>query len=97
MSESASRPDTASPSVPEQTEQPAAIADAPSKAASKQGKPRQLLGMKGADSGETSIWKIRLQLMKPITWVPLIWGVVCGAASSGRYVWSLESVLIAAA
>ncbi|MEM6591695.1 MAG: chlorophyll synthase ChlG [Cyanobacteria bacterium P01_C01_bin.73] len=73
------------------------MADAPSKAASKQGKTRQLLGMKGADSGETSIWKIRLQLMKPITWVPLIWGVVCGAASSGRYVWSLESVLIAAA
>jgi chlorophyll synthase len=35
--------------------------------------------------------------MKPITWIPLIWGVVCGAASSGRYVWSLESGLIAAA
>ena len=43
---------------------------------------RQLWGMKGASSGETNIWKIRLQLMKPITWVPLIWGVVCGAASS---------------
>ena len=60
-------------------------------------KARQLLGMKGAASGETNIWKIRLQLMKPITWIPLIWGVVCGAASSGNYVWSLESVLIAAA
>lgn len=58
---------------------------------------RQLLGMKGAKSGETSIWKIRLQLMKPITWIPLIWGVVCGAASSGNYRWSLEDVLIAAA
>lgn len=58
---------------------------------------RQLLGMKGAKSGETSIWKIRLQLMKPITWIPLIWGVVCGAASSGNYRWSLEHVLIAAA
>ncbi|MBW4482827.1 MAG: chlorophyll synthase ChlG [Tildeniella torsiva UHER 1998/13D] len=58
---------------------------------------RQLLGMKGAKSGETSIWKIRLQLMKPITWIPLIWGVVCGAASSGNYRWSLEYVLIAAA
>jgi len=58
---------------------------------------RQLLGMKGARSGETSIWKIRLQLMKPITWIPLIWGVVCGAASSGNYRWSLEYVLIAAA
>ncbi|MDY6939584.1 MAG: chlorophyll synthase ChlG [Cyanobacteriota bacterium] len=60
-------------------------------------KARQLLGMKGAVSGETNIWKIRLQLMKPITWIPLIWGVVCGAASSGHYVWNLENVLIAAA
>lgn len=58
---------------------------------------RQLLGMKGAKSGETSIWKIRLQLMKPITWIPLIWGVVCGAASSGNYTWTLENVLISAA
>ena len=58
---------------------------------------RQLLGMKGAKSGEKSIWKIRLQLMKPITWVPLIWGVVCGAASSGGYRWNLECVLVAAA
>lgn len=58
---------------------------------------RQLLGMKGAKSGETSIWKIRLQLMKPITWIPLIWGVLCGAASSGRFVWTLENVLAAAA
>ncbi|NJL00991.1 MAG: chlorophyll synthase ChlG [Spirulinaceae cyanobacterium SM2_1_0] len=53
-------------------------------------KARQLLGMKGAASGETNIWKIRLQLMKPITWIPLIWGVVCGAASSGGYTWGLE-------
>ena len=56
-------------------------------------KARQLLGMKGAASGETSIWKIRLQLMKPITWIPLIWGVVCGAASSGEYTWTPENVL----
>lgn len=34
---------------------------------------RQLLGMKGA-SEETNIWKIRVQLTKPVTWVPLIWG-----------------------
>ncbi|HLO47955.1 MAG TPA: chlorophyll synthase ChlG, partial [Kamptonema sp.] len=60
-------------------------------------KTRQLLGMKGAASGEKSIWKIRLQLMKPITWIPLIWGVVCGAASSGNYTWTLENVLVAAA
>lgn len=56
-------------------------------------KARQLLGMKGAASGETNLWKIRLQLMKPITWIPLIWGVVCGAASSGGYVWGVEDFL----
>ena len=33
----------------------------------------QLLGMKGAGA-ETNKWKIRLQLTKPVTWVPLIWG-----------------------
>ncbi|PSB00682.1 chlorophyll synthase ChlG [Merismopedia glauca] len=60
-------------------------------------KTRQLLGMKGAAEGESSIWKIRLQLMKPITWIPLIWGVVCGAASSGEYTWSIENVAKAAA
>ncbi len=36
----------------------------------------QLLGMKGADM-ETDIWKIRVQLMKPVTWIPLIWGALC--------------------
>lgn len=56
-------------------------------------KARQLLGMKGAQSGETSLWKIRIQLMKPITWIPLIWGVVCGAAASGNYHWTLENFL----
>lgn len=79
--------------LPQPTPTPEAIA--PESTGS--GKARQLLGMKGADAGETSIWKIRLQLMKPITWIPLIWGVVCGAASSGGYVWSLEHVLVAAA
>ncbi|MBN3891016.1 MULTISPECIES: chlorophyll synthase ChlG [unclassified Nostoc] len=61
--------------------------------ADRNAKTRQLLGMKGASAGETSIWKIRLQLMKPITWIPLIWGVICGAASSGNYTWTLENVL----
>lgn len=55
-------------------------------------KARQLLGMKGASQAK-NIWQIRLQLMKPITWIPLIWGVVCGAASSGGYVWNLENFL----
>lgn len=60
-------------------------------------KAKQLLGMKGAASGETSIWKIRLQLMKPVTWIPLMWGVICGAASSGGYTWTLENILKVAA
>ncbi|HIK54106.1 MAG TPA: chlorophyll synthase ChlG [Synechococcales cyanobacterium M55_K2018_004] len=68
-----------------------------SEVADRGAKARQLLGMKGAETGDTNIWKIRLQLMKPITWIPLIWGVLCGAASSGHYTWTLENVLIAAA
>lgn len=67
--------------------------DRPSETAAGGSKARQMLGMKGAASGETSVWKLRLQLMKPITWIPLIWGVVCGAASSGGYVWGLEDGL----
>ena len=55
------------------------------------GAARQLLGMKGA-SGTSSIWKIRLQLMKPVTWIPLIWGVLCGAAASGNFHWTLPEV-----
>lgn len=47
---------------------------------------RQLLGVRGA-SQETNIWKIRLQLTKPVTWIPLLWGVMCGAAASGNYHW----------
>lgn len=78
-----------------QTPSPA-NSDAP-KPEVKGSKARQLMGMKGAQSGETNVWKIRLQLMKPITWIPLIWGVVCGAASSGSYTWTLENVLMAAA
>ena len=58
---------------------------------------RQMLGMRGADYKETSIWKIRLQLMKPITWVPLVWGVVCGAAASGNFSWTIENILLAIA
>ncbi len=57
---------------------------------------RQILGIKGA-AGTTNIWKLRLQLMKPITWIPLIWGVMCGAAASGNYQWRLDHVLAAAA
>ncbi|KAF2306418.1 hypothetical protein GH714_017844 [Hevea brasiliensis] len=37
-------------------------------------------------------WKIRLQLTKPVTWPPLVWGVICGAAASGNFQWNLEDV-----
>ncbi len=53
--------------------------------------------MKGADVKTTALWKIHLQLMKPITWIPLMWGVVCGAASSGGYRWTWEHFLVALA
>ncbi|MGK7907588.1 MAG: chlorophyll synthase ChlG [Synechococcus sp.] len=49
---------------------------------------RQMLGMKGADVSERSVWQLHLQLMKPVTWIPLMWGVICGAASSGGYSWT---------
>ena len=42
------------------------------------------MGIKGA-SETKNIWAIRLQLCKPVTWIPLIWGVACGAAASGNY------------
>ncbi len=54
--------------------------------------PKQLLGIKGA-SETSNIWKLRLQLMKPITWIPLIWGVICGAAASGNFIWSFNNLL----
>jgi chlorophyll synthase len=76
---------------------PEASTEPVSAASSKGARARQMLGMKGAEHKETSIWKLRLQLMKPITWIPLIWGVVCGAASSGHYTWTIENVLISAA
>ena len=56
------------------------------------GAARQMLGMKGA-STTSNIWKIRLQLMKPVTWIPLIWGVLCGAAASGHFHWRPADVL----
>ncbi|CAN1134257.1 Chlorophyll synthase, chloroplastic [Linum perenne] len=51
----------------------------------------QLLGIRGA-APETNKWKIRLQLTKPVTWPPLVCGVVCGAAASGNFHWTLEDV-----
>ncbi|KAI8538727.1 hypothetical protein RHMOL_Rhmol09G0126600 [Rhododendron molle] len=51
----------------------------------------QILGIKGAKQ-EKDIWKIRVQLTKPVTWPPLVWGVVCGAAASGNFHWTVEDV-----
>ncbi|KAK1311953.1 hypothetical protein QJS10_CPA07g01137 [Acorus calamus] len=51
----------------------------------------QLLGIKGAKR-ETDKWKVRLQLTKPVTWPPLVCGVVCGAAASGNFHWNIEDV-----
>ncbi|WVZ08181.1 hypothetical protein V8G54_021527 [Vigna mungo] len=65
---------------------------APNTAPSKDGSSlNQLLGIKGA-AQETNKWKIRLQLTKPVTWPPLVWGVVCGAAASGNFHWNFEDV-----
>jgi len=52
---------------------------------------RQLLGMREASRGQ-NIWVIRLQLMKPITWIPLIWGVLCGVAASGQFHWRWDTM-----
>ncbi|KAG6437071.1 hypothetical protein SASPL_101980 [Salvia splendens] len=66
----------------------------------------QILGIKGAKQETVSLfmsygfiefdtedkWKIRVQLMKPVTWPPLVWGVVCGAAASGNFHWTPEDV-----
>ncbi|MEM9162068.1 MAG: chlorophyll synthase ChlG [Cyanobacteria bacterium P01_F01_bin.4] len=79
---------------PSQTELPPSSGPTAEETANRSGKARQLLGMKGADTGETSVWKIHLQLMKPVTWIPLMWGVLCGAASSGHFTWSVNSVLM---
>jgi len=67
------------------------LTNSPNPEASSGSAARQLLGMKGA-SGTSNIWKIRLQLMKPVTWIPLIWGVLCGAAASGNFHWTLPEV-----
>ena len=70
---------------------PPAVLAAGKNGEEKDGGARQLLGMKGASDTDDK-WKIRLQLMKPVTWVPLIWGVLCGAAASGEFTWTAENV-----
>ncbi len=61
--------------------------------AESQAQVRQMLGMKGAQVQNLPKWRLRLQLMKPITWIPLMWGVLCGSASSGGFQWRWEDIL----
>ena len=35
-------------------------------------------------------WKVMVQLTKPGTWIPVVWGVLCGAAASGNFHWTKE-------
>ncbi|CAJ1354948.1 unnamed protein product [Effrenium voratum] len=56
--------------------------------AEEKGALQQLLGMKGAgETDDTPLWKIRLQLCKPVTWPPLIFGVIAGVCASGNFDW----------
>jgi hypothetical protein len=60
---------------------------------------RQMLGMKGA-AEETDLFKIRVQLTKPVTWVPLIWGALsggCRGCTRGHAVARMRSRMLAAA
>ncbi|CAK9140006.1 unnamed protein product, partial [Ilex paraguariensis] len=58
-------------------------ATAPDKAPASSGSSiKQILDIQGAKQ-ETDKWKIRVQLTKPVTRPPLVWGIVCGAAASG--------------
>mmetsp|Transcript_1003 Transcript_1003/g.2232 ORF Transcript_1003/g.2232 Transcript_1003/m.2232 type:complete len:455 (+) Transcript_1003:37-1401(+) len=52
-----------------------------------EGKVQQLIGMKGASDEDVPLWKIRLQLCKPVTWPPLLFGVVAGTCASGNFDW----------
>jgi chlorophyll/bacteriochlorophyll a synthase len=84
-----SPPPESNPTVSAELPTPAASSDTSSAGGSSA---RQLLGMKGA-AQSSNLWAIRLQLMKPVTWVPLVWGVVCGAAASGQFRWTPAEVL----
>jgi len=47
--------------------------------------------MKGASNEDVPLWRIRLQLCKPVTWPPLLFGVVAGTCASGNFDWSNAS------
>ena len=57
----------------------------------------QLHTVRPTEQPETSVqaddWRIYLSLMKPITWVPVVWSFWCGAVGSGGLVWSGDALL----
>ena len=49
---------------------------------------QQLLGFRQTEATEElPKWKVMVQLTKPGTWIPVVWGVLCGAAASGNFHW----------
>ena len=44
-------------------------------------------------TGWRNNWRVCLSLMKPITWVPVVWSFWCGAVGGGGLVWSGEAML----
>jgi 4-hydroxybenzoate polyprenyltransferase len=53
----------------------------------------QLFGMKGAVHSSKEKWKLRLQLMKPAAWAPLMLSVCYGISASGQFSWEAEQLL----
>lgn len=52
------------------------------------GRAQQLLGFRQAEGADkASKLELQIQLMKPGTWIPVCWGVICGAAASGNFQW----------
>jgi len=53
----------------------------------------QLFGMKGAVHSSQEKWKLRLQLMKPAAWAPLMVSVCYGISASGQFQWEPMELL----
>ncbi len=56
-----------------------------------------ILTTSGGEAETTVPWrttfKLYLSLMKPITWVPVVWSFWCGAVGGGGLVWSMEAMM----
>lgn len=53
----------------------------------------QILGIRGGDK-ESNIWKIRLQLTKPVTWIPLIWGIAYSACHTDMLLQCMQTQIL---